>query len=40
MPSDLQLNDKEEKFTVNVEFDTGKLYGVVKGAREITIYRD
>jgi len=34
----LKLEGNEEKFFVNVEYDTGKLYGVVKASREFVVY--
>jgi hypothetical protein len=33
----LQITGNAEKFTATIAFDTHKLYGVVKGSREITI---
>ena len=39
VPEDLKLDGDQETFTIQVIYETYELYGIVKGQREITIYR-
>jgi hypothetical protein len=39
VPKDLQLDGDRETFTVEVVYDTQVLYGVVKGQRQIVVYK-
>jgi hypothetical protein len=39
VPDDLKLSGNEETFTITATFDTGELYGTVKGQREVVIGR-
>jgi hypothetical protein len=40
VPEDIELNGKEEEFTITVNYDTKQLYGKVSAQREFTVYRD
>ncbi|MFC1782039.1 hypothetical protein ACFL02_00460 [Planctomycetota bacterium] len=40
MPEDLEINGNEETFTVEVVYETHELYGTIKAARQIVIYRE
>jgi len=40
VPEDIELNGKEEEFTITVSYDTQKLYGQITAKRRFTIYKE
>jgi hypothetical protein len=40
VPENLKINGSEEKFNINVKYDTRELYGKVTATRQIVIHRD